>query len=552
MHHPAGPRAFALLACGAASLIAAPAMAAPSPPAVEAVRVAVVPAGSRQEAAVRAALEAMLRQSPPPRTLAEVEAQSQRLTAALRAGGFPLGQVLMTEADWAGAQAGGAAVFTAFPGRVGRIGIENRSRVKDGRLERLLTHALCGRSALAADDACLFRAKRFERATQLLQDLPGAALAGAPRFGPGANAGEVEAVFALAPKGKPWGVDARVDDYGLAATGRTRFTLAARTNNVFGIGDDYAASATVTTTGTWTGSLSGSVPILSDGLRLAASFSRQQYSVIAAGTSFAGISNTGSLGVTYPFARGLDFNMWGAAAYLHSDTTVDYRDFNFSTHGRIDALKLSLTADNGDRPRQLRTSLWSGQAALTIGRQSNDDTLDAGPRRAGTYVKATAAAFGRLTLAQDGDLFVTAGLSGQWASRNLDSSEKLAVGGPYAVRAYRADEGLADAGAVLNLGLYKRFAIARGHQIQIGPVADFAVARVNARPWANWEQGYIGIPGVRNTRKLGGYGAEAAWLTPWGFTLSASAAKPFGFSDGSWVDPGRRPVQAWLSLGWSR
>jgi hemolysin activation/secretion protein len=398
----------------------------------------------------------------------------------------------------------------------------------------------------------LFETKRFERATQLLQDLPGAALDGAPRFGPGSGAGDVEPTFVIAPKGKPWGLDANVDNNGLATTGRTRFTVSGRANNLIGIGDDYAASVTVTTKEMWTGSLSASVPILSDGLRLAAGFTRQQYSVNAAGTTFAGVSNTGSLGLTYPFARGLDFNMWGGVSYLHSETSVDYKDFDFATHGKIDALKLSLSANNGDRAQQLRTDLWSASAALTLGRQRNDDPLDAGPRRAGTYAKLTTSAFGRLTLAKDGDLFATASLSGQLASRNLDSSEQLTLGGPYAVRAYRADEGLADTGAILSLGLYKRFSVAKGHQLQLGPIADIAVAKVNAKLWDGWEQSYVGIPGIGNSRTLAGYGAEAAWLTPWGFTLSASVSKPFGFSDGSWVRPGKRPVQTWLSLSWSR
>jgi hemolysin activation/secretion protein len=177
--------------------------------------------------------------------------------------------------------------------------------------------------------------------------------------------------------------------------------------------------------------------------------------------------------------------------------------------------------------------------------------LDAGPHRAGTYAKLAGQAFGRLTLESSGDLFATAGLNGQLASRNLDSSEQLVLGGPYAVRAYRADEGSADEGVILNLGLYKRFSIAKGHQIQFGPIMDFAIAQVNADPWAGWEQSYPGVPGVRNLRKLAGYGGEVDWLTPFGATLSASVARPFSFADSSWIDPGKKPVQYWLTLSWS-
>lgn len=521
------------------------------------VAVKVVPAGSRQEGAVVAALAEVLREGSPPRSLEEVDAWSQALIAALRAGGFPIGQVLMTAADWESAQRTGMALFSVFPGRVSGIRLENRSRVKDAQLERLITQALCGRSRLEATnegplDACLFETRRFERTTQLLQDLPGVALAGAPRFGPGTVPGDVEVSFAITPKGKPWSLDAAADNNGMEATGRTRFTASARGNNMFGLGEDYAASATVTTEGMWTGSLTGSVPILSDGLRLAGGFTRQQYTVNAVGTRVAGTANIVSAGATYPIARGLDFNLWGGASYLHSETKVEFTDFDFATHGQIDGLKLSLSGNSGDRAQQLRTSLWSASAALTLGRQDNDDPLDIGPRRAGTYAKLAASGFGRLTLDKPGDLFATLGVSGQLASRNLDPSEQLMLGGPGAVRSYRADEGTADEGVILNLGLYKRVAVAKGHQLQLGPIADFAYARVNADPWLNWEQSYLGIPDVSNTRKLAAYGLEVAWLTPFGVTLSLAAAKPFGFSDVSWVDPGDRSVQTWFSLSWSR
>ena len=471
----------------------------------------------------------------------------------------------MTEMDWANAQRTGHTVFTAFPGRVSAIQLVNESQVKDERLEKLIARALCEYESLDVRalsgserreqggdpvSTCLFETRRFERTTQLLQDLPGVALAGAPRFGPGAGAGDVEVSFAITSKGKPVSLDAMVDNNGMEATGRTRFTVSARGNNRLGLGEDYAASATVTTEGMWTGALTGSIPVFSDGLRLAGGFTRQQYTVNAVGTRVAGTANIISAGATYPFARGLDFNLWGGASYLHSETEIEFTDFNFATHGQIDGLKLSLSGNSGDRAQQLRTSLWSASSALTFGRQDNDDPLDIGPRRAGRYAKLSGSGFGRLMLNESNDLFATLGASGQWANRNLDPSEQLMLGGPGAVRAYRTDEGSADEGLILSLGMYKRLAIAKGHQLQLGPIADFAYARVNADPWLNWEQSYVGIPDVSNTRKLAGYGLELAWLTPIGATLSLTAAKPFGFSDGSWVELGDRSTQTWLSLSW--
>ncbi|MCL2791424.1 MAG: hypothetical protein FWD79_12450 [Desulfobulbus sp.] len=517
-----------------------------------AVAVKVVPAGSRQEKDVLAALADALRQEPSPRTLAEIDQWSERLTMALRQGGFPIGQVLMTQEDWLALPTTGRAVFTVFPGRISEIEVENKSRMDTRRLNRVITQAMCGQELDPTINDCLFQTKRFERATQLLQDLPGVALDGAPRVGPGNGVGDVKPTFVIAEKGKPYALSASVDNNGMAATGRIRGTLAVSANNYFGLGEDYAASITGTDEkNMWTGSLTGGIPILYGGLRAAGGFTRQQYTVSAGGTSFVGVSNTGMVGVTYPFTRGLDANLSGGLFYLHSEASVDYRDFGFATNSTIDAVKFSLTANNGDRAQQLRTNQWAAQLALTTGRQHNDDVLDVGPHRAGEYAKLASSGFGSLGLNRGGDFFATARVSGQVVSRNLDPGEQMAIGGPYAVRAYRPDEPMADDGVVLNLGLYQRFPVAGGHQIQFGPILDYAICRVNHSPWVGWEYSYPNIAKANNTRQLAGYGLEAAWLTPFGATFTVSASKPFGFSDESWIEPNKKPIQCWFTASWN-
>jgi hemolysin activation/secretion protein len=518
--------------------------------AASSVVVKVVPAGSPQEGDVLAALNDALHEGSPPRTLDEVNQWSAKLTTALHQGGFAVGQVLMTQEDWDASVKTGQSVFTVFPGRISEIEVKNASRMDQSRVEKMIAKALCGQ---APDDlntaGCFFETKRFERATQLLQDLPGVALGGAPQFGPGKGVGDVKTTFSIAEKGKPFSVGASVDNGGVQTTGRTRGTLSISANNYFGLGEDYAASITRSTKGMWTGSLSGGIPILSDGLRLTGGFTRQQYTVSQDGLTFSGTSNTGMLGLSYPFTRGLDANLWGNLSYLHSKSRVDYRDFGFSTGATLDALKATLSANNGDRAQQMRTDQWAGQVALTYGRQKNDDPLDKyGPDRAGNYGKLSASGFASWALNQSGDFFVTARGTGQYANKNLDGSEQLGVGGPYAVRGYRADEPMLNDGVLLGTGLYKRFSIAEGHQMQIGPIIDYAYGIVNHNTWTGWESSYPGI-NVGNSRQLASYGLEAAWLTPIGATLTLSASKPFG--DKSWIKPKDDGMQYWFTVSWS-
>ena len=516
---------------------------------VRAVEVKVVPAEGADALLVKQLLDADIKKlGGAPATLAEVDHWSQLLTVALRQGGFPLGQVLVTQEDWQAAQKGGKMQFTVFPGRIRNIIVKNKSRVKDARLQRLISHALCGGDTI--NNACLLRTSRLERATQLLQDIPGVAIDGAPSFSPGAGVGDVDVVFSIAQNGKPVSADLILDNKGVESTGSYRAGITASANNLFGQGDAYAFTLTSTNKKMWTGSLTGSTPIFDDGLRMTGGVTRQQY-FINAGTPVKGVATTGQLGVQYPFARGLDANVWGGASVLHSQTSTDMKEYSSVTHSKLDSIQLSLTADNGDRARALRTNLATGQIALTLGHQRNDDPFESVVHHAGNYAKIACAGFGTYALSKSGNTFLSGRISTQLASRNLDPSEKLGLGGPDAVRAYRADEGSADEGVVASVGLYQRVPVAAGHQLQFGVFNDFAYGRVNHSPWDGWEKSYPGVPGVTNNRALAGYGASVDWLTPIGATVSASVSKPYRFSESSWVEPGKRPTQYWLSVTWS-
>ncbi|SAL31121.1 hemolysin activation/secretion protein-like protein [Caballeronia cordobensis] len=483
-----------------------------------------------------------------PREIKEVERWSDVLTLALRQGGYPLGQVLMTEQDWQAARQGGKPQFTVFPGRIGKISVNNKSRVADARLQRLITHALCGGSTLDGD--CMLRTGRLERATQLLQDVPGVSLDGAPKVSAGASTGDIDVTFNIAQRGKPVSADLIFDNNGNPSTGTYRFGMTASANNYFGMGESYALTLMDTTKNMWTGSLTGSMPIFDDGLRLTAGLTRQQYNVNV-GTPTKGVATTAQAGVQYPFMRGLDANLWGGASFLHSRSSTTFTELGSSTNGTINSIQLTLQGNNGERARALRSNMVGGQLALTLGHLSTNDFSDDVTHRGGNYAKLSGSGFATYNLTPSGNLFVSTAASAQLASRNLDGSEKLNLGGPTAVRAYRADEGSADEGAVLSVGLYDRVPIAAGHQLQFGVFSDFAYGRVNHSPWYGWENTYPGVGGVTNNRVLGGYGASLDWLTPWGATVSASIARPYAFSGTSWVEPGKKPTQYWLSVTWS-
>ena len=95
-------------------------------------------------------------------------------------------------------------------------------------------------------------------------------------------------------------------------------------------------------------------------------------------------------------------------------------------------------------------------------------------------------------------------IRGQFASKNLDISEKMGLGGMYGVRAYPVGEAYSDEGYIATLE--GRYLLPRFSDRQLGRVhligfADTGTVNINKNPWVN----------VDNRRTLSGAGVGATW-----------------------------------------
>jgi len=119
-----------------------------------------------------------------------------------------------------------------------------------------------------------------------------------------------------------------------------------------------------------------------------------------------------------------------------------------------------------------------------------------------------------------------AGINGQFASKNLDISEKMGLGGPYAVRAYPVGEAYADEGYVVNLEA--RLRLARLSQSLPGQVhligfVDAGRVKINENPWPT--------AATPNHRSLSAAGLGLTWADYNNFRLSAYYAWKLGNED---------------------
>jgi hemolysin activation/secretion protein len=104
-------------------------------------------------------------------------------------------------------------------------------------------------------------------------------------------------------------------------------------------------------------------------------------------------------------------------------------------------------------------------------------------------------------------------LSGQWANKNLDSSEKFSLGGANGVRAYPQGEGIGDEGYLASLELRHDFT----NTLQATVFYDTGSVTINRNPF--------GAAATDRTLSGVGVGVNAALA---GLYIRASLAWPIG------------------------
>lgn len=322
------------------------------------------------------------------------------------------------------------------------------------------------------------------------------------------------------------------DNHGLYSTGYYRFDTGVTLNDLSGYGDQLNLRAQTTETG---GTVSGwadySLPINGYGTRFAVNFSELHYSL---GRAFKdlkaeGIARTVGASLIHPLWLSRNGRLTGIANYQHrwmqdkqlagssnNDRELNVMSFSFSGNLYDQLFNLSGMT-------QAYINVSAGEVSFNNKTSYDNDQLY-GLKSNGGYHKFSWQLSRTQNIIEDFSLF--ANFQGQVASKNLDTSEQISLGGPNAIRAYPVGEGSADEGWIFN-------GEARYHlpnipsvpgYLQLVGFIDTGFSRINANPIAGQGQ---------NSRHLTGYGFGINWLEVSGFNLRTSVA---------WRDTKKQPV----------
>jgi hemolysin activation/secretion protein len=336
----------------------------------------------------------------------------------------------------------GTVTINVIEGRLGQVEQEQSDDppLSSERVEAFLTARQAPGAPLNMDD--------LSRAVTVLNEQPGvsAQVALAPSQDPGASDVIVSTTRLAALSGT-----LQADNWGARSTGYYRGTANANWNNPLGIGDQFQANL-MGSEGTQYARVAYNLPVGYDGWRANVSYSALQYRLLG---EFATLNNTGwaqtvNLGLTYPLVRRTTQNVNLSISASNSEYSNKYsiEQEKLNIDRRVTLGAVSLTGDLADDWWGGGFNLWgltatSGYSNLA-GTRANKIADRVGANTQGTFATlgGNGARLQRLT--QDASLWLS--FSGQWASQNLDSSQRFSLGGPQGVRAYPIYEGTGDQG----------------------------------------------------------------------------------------------------------
>jgi hemolysin activation/secretion protein len=439
-------------------------------------------------------------------TLPQLRALAVRISDYYHRRGYILAQAYLPAQD----VQGGVVTIDVIEGRYGAVAVQNKARIADRVPEGLLR---------GLDPGDLVANAPLERRLLLLSDIPGVRVKGT--LAPGTAVGTSDLVVDVVPGPRISG-NLEADNAGSRYTGVYRFGGTINLNNPLGIGDQLGLRLLASDGGLAYGRAFYQAPV--GAVTLGVAYAHLHY---ALGREFEALDGTGTADIfsvygSYPLIRSRRANLYALANLDHKMLRDRLDAVATNSNKRVTAGTLGLAGDSRD-------TLGGGGAnsysfGWTIGnldiRSAPERAIDAATAHsAGTYNKLQGS-FARLqSVAGPFSLYVAA--RGQYAFDNLDSSEKMELGGAYGVRAYPEGEAFGDSGYLATVEA--RFMLGGdAHRLPgrfelVGFVDTGAVSFAHD-PW------FAGSNGAHRT----GYGAGVNWAGPQGLLIRGSYARKWG------------------------
>ncbi len=439
-------------------------------------------------------------------TLADLRSMALKITEHYRSKGYFVAQAYLPAQEIRN----GAVIVVVVEGQYGKIAVRNQSNLSDTLVQRQLDGLNTGDPIAIAP---------LESRLLLLSDIPGVNVTST--LTPGASVGASDLIVDITPGKRVTGsIDA--DNGGNRYTGEYRLGATVNLNNAAGLGD--VASLRVLTSGAGLNYARGSYQVQLGKATAGVAYSWLGYEL---GKEFSSLQANGTAKIasvygSYPLIRSRNTNLYALLAFDHK-TLQDRVDTTSSIVDRkAQVLMATLRGDHRDSLG--RGGLTSYALTGTVGnidiQTPSMRAFDAATAQSNGHFTKLGFSAMRLQSVTD-SVSLYAGINGQIGSKNLDSSEKMQLGGMNGVRAYPEGEAYADQGYLLTLEArmqLPKLSEQMPGQLELVGFIDTGSVTLNKNPWT------IGD----NRRTLSGAGIGLNWSAYNNFVVRTSYARKIG------------------------
>jgi hemolysin activation/secretion protein len=435
-------------------------------------------------------------------TLADLRAMAARITSFYNDRGYFVAHAYLPAQDISS----GVVTIVVSEGRYGKIIVNNKSKLTNSIPTAILDNLESGAPITIAP---------VESSLLLLSDVPGVQVKST--LVPGTTVGTSDLIVDIEPDRLLSGsIDA--DNAGNRYTGEYRYGATLNLNNALGYGD--VTSLRVMSTFDGLDYARGSYQMQFGKATVGAAYSWLEYEL---GKEFTFLQANGSAKIasiyaSYPLQR---------SRLTNHNVMIGYDDARYID--RIDAVglvtkknaQIGMVSLYGDH----RDSFGGGgynAYSLTL-RAGNLDIVTPEALALDQLTAKTNGGFGKLAFSAGRLQNVTenftlyAGINGQFASKNLDVSEKMELGGMYGVRAYPEGEAYGDEGVIATLEARLQIPGTLGRMNAVGFI-DAGTITLNKDPWG---------PGD-NHRTLSAAGVGLTWSERDNFLARVYYARKLG------------------------
>ena len=439
-------------------------------------------------------------------TLADLRGMALKITENYRSKGYFVAQAYLPAQEIRN----GVVTIAVVEGQYGKIAVRNQSHLSDTLAHRQLDGINTGDTIAIAP---------LESRLLLLSDIPGVNVTST--LTPGASVGASDLIVDVTPGQRVTGsIDA--DNGGNRYTGEYRLGATVNLNNAAGLGD--VASLRVLTSGAGLNYARGSYQVQLGKATAGVAYSWLSYEL---GKEFSSLQAKGTAKIasvygSYPLIRSRNTNLYALLAFDHK-TLQDRVDTTSSVVDRkAQVLMATLRGDHRDSLGRggLTSYAVTGTAGNIDIQTPSMRAFDAATAQSNGHFTKLGFSAMRLQSVTD-TVSLYAGINGQVGSKNLDSSEKMQLGGMNGVRAYPEGEAYADQGYLLTLEArmqLPKLSEQMPGQLELVGFIDTGSVTLNKNPWTTGD----------NRRTLSGAGIGLNWSAYNNFVVRTSYARKIG------------------------